>query len=197
MRTYSTPFITCLLIAVLYTGCTRTPVRYTLTQPIIAPATISNSSVPPGQPYSFSDFSLRVTVPVRDIQTACNFSLPGNAAYATTIYIPDPILIDKIEELHIYTLNAYNNNYVANTDITSICTFNRNTAIQSIDEIIEGLNNEYGSFGDGSIDERYRSFNIELNESPSSSGDQQFIIELITDKNSRLADTTGTFTLTL
>lgn len=193
MRSYSIPFITCLLIAVFYTGYTRTATRYTIEQPIIRPVT--NPAQPPSQPYSYSDFSLYVTVPARAIETAFNFSMPGNKAYAfKPAYIP-PVFIDMVQEVTITSVFPYKNGETGMNDVTAICTFSSRGSTLSLSEVIDLINNEYYYSGDNKIDEFSRSFEIELSEPPSSAGEQQFVIELITDKNARLADTTEIFTL--
>lgn len=190
--TTTIPFLALTFLAIIYTGCNIEPARLILLNPQIIPYHV-NTPLPANTPTTIQDFHLAVTTSTRDLRSAFNFSLSGNQAYATSIHRPSPILTDKVVSIHIRSLDGYSSN-IPIQDITSICEFKNQQNTTSIGNIISYLNLEYAVDG-FSDNTHHQTFTIHLKEPPVNT-QQRFIIEMITDKNARLSDTTETIIIT-
>lgn len=191
------PAILLTFVFLLYTGCKRAATRYIYLNPT-AMATLTTGPIPEFNTVSFAGLFIEVNTLTQTVEVASNFSLPGNLAYATSIRIPTPIALEKITDLRIRPLYDYNATYPANSDMTNACLFVNSSSQLYVDtfskeELIASICNVQSEF-ESSF--RQGPFYIKLNEPPSGTREQQFIIELITDKHSRLADTTQPIILT-
>jgi len=161
-------------------------------------AMLATGPVPELNTVSFDGLYIEVNIPVQTVEVANIFSLPGNVVYAYKPSPVTPIALEKITDIRIRPLNDYNTTYPAFNDMTAACTFVTSTIkayadTLSKEELISSLDNIQSEF-ESSFHQGQ--FYIQLNEPPSGIREQQFIIELITDKNSRLADTTQPIILT-
>lgn len=192
-KVFAVPFILLTTICVLYTGCGIKDRKVIFKRPTVTaftgsgtyPAPVGSSSAVATQ-----DLSINVYVNVMEIQVA-GPQLPGNTAYALSIKEPAMIPVEKITDIKIRPLYAYNDKFKANADISEICEFSHGyTSGDSVSKevIIEAINH-IGRYVDD------RDLYIFLKEPPSHEHKQQFIVELITDNKARLADTTVEFVL--
>lgn len=136
--------------------------------------------------------NIELRLNTQEIQVAIADYLPHNSAYAWTKYVPSPIPLEKLEDVCIRPLHLYNNNYGAMEDLSETCSFSydqmrRDTL--SKQHILDAINSGY-------YNTESHTFYIHFNEPPTGRHVQQFIVEMITDKNTRLADTTTAFILT-
>lgn len=174
------PVLLFVLAGLLYTGCDGTSNAYIYLPPNVSVLTLDND-----KSVTSENLVIEVKIPVREVDIAA-ISLSGNKAYAKKLPIP----IDKIEDIRIRPISSFNNQYKALDDISPLCQFAYDrdlTDTLSKQELIKVINDIHIR---GTI-----SFYIYLKQAPVDTKQQQFIIELITDKNARTADTTETFTL--
>lgn len=180
------PVFLLVLAGMFYTGCDGTSYAYIYLPPDV---TILNKKalITGGYTANSQDLIIEVRVPVREVVITGRWSLPGNKAYAKK----SPIPIDKITDIRIRPLSGYNKVYAALDDISPLCLFANDrdiTDTTSKEQMIKTINNIYIQ---GTI-----SFYIKLKQPPTDTKQQQFIVELITDKNARTSDTTEIITLT-
>lgn len=192
------PIVWLTFVFLLYTGCRRAATKYIYMNPQ-AMAMLTTGPVPEMNTVSYAGLYIEVNIPTQAVQVAGLLSLPGNIAYAFQPGDPPPpIGLEKITDIRIKPLNDYNATYPAFSDMLAGCTFVTTTMAAFADtlskeEIISNMDHH---------DDRIRfnsphgPFYIKLNEPPTGTGEQRFIIELITDKNSLLADTTQPIILT-
>lgn len=180
------PVFILVLAGMLYSGCDGTSYAYIYLPPDVILLN-KKALITGGYTAKSQDLVFEVNVPVREVVVAARRSLPGNKAYAKK----SPIPIDKIVDIRIRPLFAYNNQYEALEDISPLCLFANDRALIDTalkEQMIKTINNIYI---EGTI-----SFYIKLKQAPIDTKQQQFIIELITDKNARTSDTTEIITLT-
>jgi|GEM_PF-4044288 len=181
--------------AMLYTGCNPESDTYIFAQPS-AIAYVGLFPVPDGGAVSLESLHFEVSIPTQLVHFASAATLPGNLAYATSIYQPPPVLLEKIKDIRIRPLTAYNSKYAALDDMSDAVGFTIHTRPNdtvSKDVFLMGNNNAISGLSDVSLH-----FQLWLKEPPSDGGAvKQFIIEIITDTNSKLADTTQSFILNL
>lgn len=123
-------------------------------------------------------------------------ALTGNSAWAFQPGPQEYKPAEKISSIKIITLNPYNSNYPAGADITQACRFivtrsfnNNNDSLLA--SAIENLNAGYSDNGS----EVPPSLRIFLREQPASLAPQQFAVELKTEVNAYIRDTTISFYL--
>ena len=171
--------------ALLYSGCyVGNGQKYLLKDPVA----IAYNNVPAdrnARQVTAGNLVIEVAVPMEEQAYACNFSLPGNMAYAYT----SRLLIDTVVDIRVRPTNDYGS-YKALDDISAICTF-----VHVEDPTIADKTNLIWRINRGYYDGT-ETFSIRLNESPLVAREQSFIIELITDKYARLADTTEPLIIT-
>lgn len=104
----------------------------------------------------------------------------GNNLYALQLREPGYINVDKIKEIRLITLYPYNQ-FTAGSDASSLLSGGA--------AAIDALNQE--------MENRYTQFNVELalNTPPDHTSRQQFVVELISENNTILRDTTYAFYL--
>jgi len=179
------------LAFILYTGCIKGR-KYIFTQPSATVfASNGRTVVMHTSTVSVQDMSIVLRVNMQDVKVA-GLQLPGNYAYATSFKEPAPFPLEKITDIRVRPLHAYNDGYGMLDDISEICTFSYNAeGNDTISEgsVIEGINLADDRIG---MHDVY----IYLQDPPAGVHTQQFVVELITDNNSRLADTTVKFILT-
>lgn len=188
------PLVLLTVICLLYSGCERKGKKFIFVRPaatVFSKLATYPVPVTDTTKVAMQDMSIYVVVNIQEINVA-GIQLPGNSAYALSIKEPDPIPLERINDIRVRPVYAYNDGYNAMDDISAICTFSRtHTGMYTVskEEILEGINHA-GRYVSGHY------FYIFLKEPPSGMQQQQFVIELITDNNGRLADTTGEFFLT-
>lgn len=185
------PVLLFVLAGLLYTGCNRKDYYYIL----MPPHAIGSSNSTPvidGDTLSYKEMYINVTIPGQQVNLAGMFSLPGNSAYALSIKQPENILLEKIKNIRLRPLSGYNSNYAALDDISASCTFasfSQSTEMLTKDSMLTYL--------DGfNLVTTEMTFVIRLKEPPSDVSKQQFIVEIITEGSSLLADTTQNMILT-
>ncbi|MCB0697992.1 MAG: hypothetical protein KDC07_11540 [Chitinophagaceae bacterium] len=184
------PVILLSAVAMLYTGCGRKNISFIYLPPHVAVFT-GNEPVPDDGTASASAMYIDVYIPTQDVGYVFNYLLPGNAAYALSLPEQRHIPLEQITDICVRPLSAYNSRYAALDDMSATCSF---SVLQDQSSTIskDSLLNYRNSFMDEGL---YTRFRIWLNESPSDISKQQFIVELITTDDARLADTTQTITL--
>jgi len=192
LKLLTRPFFVLTIILMIYTGCNRKPVKYIYMPPN---ATLYTNNVPLPEssvvPVDRVNIELRLNTQV--IQVATTNILPANSAYALSIREPALIPLEEIQDLRIRPVYDYNSTYVSMDDISETCTYSYSqsgTDSVSKQEMIDNFN-AGGIYSTGRL-----VFYINFSEPPRNYHAQQFIVEIITDKNSRLADTTVEFILT-
>lgn len=185
------PFFLLTLTFIVYTGCNRKPAKY-IYMPPSAILFTNTVPVPESSIVPVDRVNIELRLNTQEIQVAIADYLPRNSAYALKITHPGPIPVEKVEDVHIRPLHLYNNDYRAMEDLSESCSYSydhmrRDTL--SKQHMLDAINSGYMNVGASP-------FYIHFNEPPSGKHVQQFIVEIITDKNSRLADTTLEFILT-
>lgn len=104
--------------------------------------------------------------------------------------------VEKISNISITTLNNYNSNYPAGTDITAACRFRITGTYVDAKDSSASVAIEHLNAGFSDIDSDLQSaMQIYLNERPGQLSPQQFAIELRTEVNATIRDTTIHFYL--
>ena len=196
MKRYFLKFsIPVFILALLYTGCTREGLKYVYKAPALIPYAFydyaNNNPVIEKGTVSVNNLSFEISFQYQQIKTA-SVVLPGNAAYALSIKEPIPVPLEKIIAINIKPLTDYSSNSPARTNMNDRCTFHYSSAADdttTLANIIDGLNNpEYS---------QYNRVYFRLKDAPSDiQSPHRFIIEIITDNNSRLADTSTALYIT-
>lgn len=191
LKLLTRPFILLTLTFMLYTGCSRKPAKY-IYMPPSAILFTNMVPVPEESVVPVERLNIEMRLKTQEIQVAIADYLPHNSAYALKIDHPGPIPLEKVEDVRILPLHLYNNNYGAMADLSETCSYSydqmrRDTLTKQT--LLEAFNSGYMNVGASP-------FYIHINEPPTGRYVQQFIVEVITDKNSRLADTTVEFILT-
>lgn len=185
------PVLALTLGAMLYTGCNRKDYYYILMPPHAI--CISNSApIVDGDTSSYKEMHIAVTIPGRQVDLASRFSLPSNAAYALSVKESEHRLLEKIKDIRVRPISGYNSKYAALEDISASCifaSFSQSTEMLTKDSMLTYLD----AFNLGTTE---MTFVIRLNEPPSDVTKQQFIVELVTEGESILTDTTQNMTLT-
>jgi len=125
------------------------------------------------------------------ILTSDNLHLRSNALYAYEPGDPNYIPVEKLTDIKIYTVNDYNAQYPAGSDITAICKFLINNLLytgyppndSSRAWALSQLNNTQV------YNTAQRELGFILTESPTTSGLQRFAFEIRTEINELLRDT--------
>lgn len=132
---------------------------------------------------SFPGFIIRQQLDY-EILTAANFSFSGNKLYAYTTPDPDYTPVEKLTDIKVYTVNNYNANYPAGTEITAICRFytlnndyDNPGGDSSVTWVLEKLND---TFTDASFNGSH-AIDVSLAEPPSGTREQQFRFEIRTE----------------
>lgn len=186
------PFFLLTLTFIVYTGCNRKPAKY-IYMPPSAILFTNMVAVPEASVVSVDRVNIELRLNTQEIQLAGIGDLPGNQAYALTIKEPQPIALEKIQDIHIRPLHTYNNSYGTSQDLSETCSYSYDqggTDTTTKQNMLDAINSG------GTLGTRSNIFYIHFNEPPSGRQVQQFVVEVITDKNSRLADTTVEFILT-
>lgn len=127
-----------------------------------------------------------------EILTAANLHLDNNTLYAWQYGNPSYTPVEKLTEIKIYTLNGYNSVYSTGSEITANCKFftnnddyNSNENDSSATWVLKQLNKTLSS---SSIEGR--PIYIFFTQPPSSGSLQQFEIDIRTENNEILRQTT-------
>lgn len=192
LKLLTRPFILLTLTFMLYTGCSRKPAKY-IYMPPSAILFTNMVAVPEESVVPVERVNIELRLNTQVIQVAATSFLPRNSAYALSLKEPSLIPLEKIQDLHIRPLYDYNSSYAAMDDISNTCTYSYSQSggdSVSKQEMLQNFN------AGGLYGTRSPVFYIHFSEPPRNYHVQQFIVEVITDKNSRLADTTVEFILT-
>ena len=186
------PFLILTITFMIYTGCNHKPIKY-IYMPPDATLFTNNVPLPESSVVSIDRVNIELRLNTQAIDLAATNILPTNSAYALSIKEPALIPLEEIQDLHIRPVYDYNSTYAAMDDISETCTYSYSQSGSdsvSKQEMINNFN-AGGMYGTGTL-----VFYIHFSEPPRNYHAQQFIVEIITDKNSRLADTTLEFILT-
>lgn len=181
-----------LILFLLYTGCGRKAGRF-IYMPPNAILFTNQVAVPASSVVPLDRLNIQLSMNMQEIQTAFNNYIPGSQVYATTIKEPIPIVLEKLRDIRIRPVYDYNSRYRALDDISHTCTFSYSHSGEdsvSKQDILEDFTNaEFAFYG---LNHVY----IHFNEPPGAYHVQQFVVELITESNTILGDTTVEFILT-
>lgn len=183
------------ILAFIYTGCTQEGLKYVYKAPAVIPYAFydyaNNTPVTINGSVNLKNLSFEIYFQFQQIKTA-SLVLPGNQAYALSLAEPIPVPLEKISAINIRPLTNYSSNYPALANITEKCTFHFSHAANdtiTLANLINDINN---------VNNRpYSSTYFRLTESPTDvQTPHRFIVEIITDNNVRLADTTHAIFIT-
>lgn len=186
------PFFLLTATFMIYTGCNRKPIKY-IYMPPGATLFTNNVPLPESSVVPLDRINIELRLNTQEIQLATTNILPANSAYALSVREPVLVPLEEIHDLHIRPVYDYNSIYTSMDDISETCTYSYSQSggdSVSKQEMLRNFN------AGGLYGTRSPVFYIHFNEPPRNYHVQQFIVELITDKNSRLADTTVEFILT-
>lgn len=179
------------LVFILYTGCNRRPVKF-IFMPPQAILQSKTQAVTEGATVSFEGLKIELLINKQDVTVAATPPLPGNKAYAFQVYMPTPIPLEEIADIRIRPMYGYNDAYMKGDEMSATCKYSLVPEPKghfiSKDQLISDFNI--------STDMPRDKYYIHITEPPSGSHKQQFVVEMITDNNGRLADTTVEFILT-
>lgn len=107
----------------------------------------------------------------------------GNSLYAFKVKEPDYINVDKIKEIRLITLFPYNQ-FAAGTDASALLS-GAAGVMDILNQKMEAYTFNYAQFNTG----------FALNTPPNQASQQQFVVELVSENNTILRDTTFAFYL--
>lgn len=188
------PTATLTIALLLYTGCYTKQDRYLYLSPIVGLSRITSDiglekELSEKEYIAYDSLNIKVNILTKSINIAS--ILPSsNAAYALTIQPPTLTPVEKINKINVRPTNYYDSAHLAYSDITAFCTFIILGDTTDMQGAINYLNNPPDLHG-----EHIPAFTIKLKQPPALLVEQHFIIELLTDNNSKLADTSQLITL--
>ncbi len=183
------PALTLFASFMLYSGCTKNGETYIYGQ-LTATPYIDENLLVNTDTVSIDSLYIQVKIPLKEIQLTSCLSLKGNMAFALSFPVYTPRSIETISDIRIRPISNYNLSYGELDNMFADCifsSFHNSKDTLSKDDLI--------NYTSGALDYEI-DFIFRFATPPSHIQQQQFIVELITDQNRRIADTTHSFTIT-